>query len=66
VSPTEALSLVAGDDWVVVDVRPAGDYEKASADGAVNVPLFQALGGHSARRSPPPPPYLAGCLESIS
>ena len=43
VSPGDARSRAEAGEWVIVDVRPESDFEKASAEGAVNVPLFQAV-----------------------
>jgi rhodanese-related sulfurtransferase len=41
--PEEVQELVEGGEWLLVDVRPAEDFEKSTLKGAVNVPLFQRL-----------------------
>ncbi|KAK9835199.1 hypothetical protein WJX81_005156 [Elliptochloris bilobata] len=43
VSPEQAAELVESGDFVLIDVRPQADYDKAHPAGAVNVPLFQRV-----------------------
>lgn len=42
-TPDQCQEMVAAGDWVLVDVRPADDFAKASPEGAFNVPLFQQV-----------------------
>eukprot|EP01025_Chloroclados_australasicus_P033462 TRINITY_DN34135_c0_g1_i1.p1 TRINITY_DN34135_c0_g1~~TRINITY_DN34135_c0_g1_i1.p1 ORF type:complete len:236 (+),score=33.56 TRINITY_DN34135_c0_g1_i1:65-709(+) len=37
------MEMQKSGDWVVIDVRPKELYEKASAEGALSVPLFQSM-----------------------
>jgi rhodanese-related sulfurtransferase len=43
VSPAKAKEMVESGDWLIMDVRTADTFDKASVEGAVNVPLFQGV-----------------------
>lgn len=40
VPPAEAKAMVDSGEWVLVDVRPTEDFNKAHIQGAVSCPLF--------------------------
>jgi hypothetical protein len=43
VKPEKAQDMLESGKWVLIDVRPQDEFGKASAAGAINVPLFQQL-----------------------
>lgn len=43
VGAKQAKEMVDSGEYVLVDVRPSDDFEKATLEGAVNVPLFQRI-----------------------
>ncbi len=43
VSPEQAQEMLDSGDWVLVDVRPAPEYEKAHPAAAISVPLYQGM-----------------------
>ncbi|GBF99753.1 hypothetical protein Rsub_12528 [Raphidocelis subcapitata] len=54
IAPKEASKLVAGGEWVVVDVRRGDQHAKSHPQGCVNIPLYRKLelfqGGFDAAR----------------
>lgn len=42
-TPAATRAKVESGEWVIVDVRPEADFEKAAPEDAINVPLFQAV-----------------------
>lgn len=58
----EAKPLLDAGEYVMVDVRPAEDFEKATVEGAKNVPLFQRI----SFSNPSPGKLLRGLAYALN